>query len=41
MKSVYWPNGFDDQGVFAGNAQAFAEFIIREIQAWFESPCTR
>ena len=36
MKSVYWPDGFDDHGVFAGNAQEFAEFIIREIQAWFE-----
>ncbi len=36
MKDVYWPDGFDDHGVFAGNAQEFAEFIIREIQAWFE-----
>jgi hypothetical protein len=36
MKSVYWEDGFDDHGVFAGNAQEFAEFIIREIQAWFE-----
>ena len=36
MKSVYWEDGFDDHGVFAGNAQAFAEFIIREIQGWFE-----
>jgi hypothetical protein len=36
MKSVYWEDGFDDHGVFAGNAQAFAEFIIREIQEWFE-----
>lgn len=36
MKTVYWEDGFDDHGVFAGNAQEFAEFIIREIQAWFE-----
>jgi hypothetical protein len=36
MKSVYWEDGFDDHGVFAGNAQAFAEFIVREIQQWFE-----
>jgi len=36
MKSVYWEDGFDDHGVFAGNAQAFAEFIVREIQTWFE-----
>jgi SnoaL-like domain len=36
MKSVYWPDGFDDHGVFAGNAQQFAEFIVREIQTWFE-----
>lgn len=36
MKSVYWEDGFDDHGVFAGNAQEFAEFIVREIQAWFE-----
>lgn len=36
MKSVYWPDGFDDHGVFKGNAQEFAEFIVREIQTWFE-----
>jgi len=36
MKTVYWEDGFDDHGVFSGNAQAFAEFIIREIQQWFE-----
>jgi hypothetical protein len=36
MKSVYWADGYDDHGVFAGNAQEFAEFIIRGIQEWFE-----
>jgi SnoaL-like domain len=36
MKSVYWEDGFDDHGVFAGNAQEFASFIISEIQRWFE-----
>lgn len=36
MKSVYWEDGYDDHGVFAGNAQKFAEFIIEGIQAWFE-----
>lgn len=36
MKAVYWPDGYDDHGVFAGNAQEFAEFIIRGIQEWFE-----
>jgi len=36
MKTVYWEDGFDDHGVFEGNAQEFAEFIIREIQNWFE-----
>jgi hypothetical protein len=36
MKSVYWEDGYDDHGVFAGNAQKFAEFIIDGIQAWFE-----
>lgn len=36
MQSVYWPDGFDDHGVFSGNAAEFADFIIREIQAWFE-----
>ncbi len=36
MKSVYWEDGYDDHGVFAGNAQEFAEFIIRGIQEWFE-----
>lgn len=36
MKSVYWPDGTDSHGVFDGNAAEFAEFIIREIQNWFE-----
>jgi ketosteroid isomerase-like protein len=36
MKSVYWEDGHDDHGVFAGNAQEFAEFIIKGIQDWFE-----
>ncbi len=36
MKSVYHEDGFDDHGIFQGNAQAFAEYIIREIQEWFE-----
>lgn len=36
MKTVYWPDGTDNHGVFNGNAAEFAEFIIREIQHWFE-----
>lgn len=36
MKSVYWPDGTDHHGVFDGNAAEFAEFIVREIQNWFE-----
>lgn len=36
MKAVYWEDGYDDHGVFAGNAQEFAEFIIKGIQEWFE-----
>ena len=36
MKSVYWDDATDDHGVFQGNAQEFAEFIIKEIQNWFE-----
>lgn len=36
MKSVYWDDAEDEHGVFTGNAQEFAEFIIREIQVWFE-----
>jgi len=36
MRSVYWDDGFDDHGVFSGNAAEFADFIIREIQNWFE-----
>lgn len=36
MKSVYWPDGVDYHGVFNGNAGEFAEFIVREIQNWFE-----
>ncbi|WP_066763098.1 nuclear transport factor 2 family protein [Qipengyuania mesophila] len=36
MKSVYWPDGSDSHGVFDGNAVEFSEFIVREIQEWFE-----
>lgn len=36
MKSVYWEDGYDDHGIFSGNAQEFAEFIIKEIQKLFE-----
>lgn len=36
MKSVYWSDGSDSHGVFDGNAAEFAEFIVREIQEWFE-----
>ncbi len=36
MQSVYWPDGVDYHGVFNGNAAEFAEFIVREIQNWFE-----
>lgn len=36
MRSVYWDDARDDHGVFNGGAQEFAEFIIREIQEWFE-----
>ena len=36
MKTVYWPDGTDNHGVFNGNAAEFAEFIVREIQNWFE-----
>ncbi len=36
MKTVYWDDAVDDHGVYEGNAQDFAEFIIREIQNWFE-----
>ena len=36
MASVYWPDGIDNHGVFNGNAAAFADYIVREIQNWFE-----
>ena len=36
MRSVYWEDGMDDHGVFKGNAHEFADFIIEEIQKWFE-----
>ena len=36
MANVYWPDGIDNHGVFNGNAAAFADYIVREIQNWFE-----
>jgi len=36
MRSVYWEDGMDDHGVFQGNAHEFSDFIIKEIQNWFE-----
>lgn len=28
LRSVYWPDAFDDHGVFTGNAWDFADFVI-------------
>lgn len=36
MHSVYWDDGIDIHGVFNGNAAEFSDFIIREIQTWFD-----
>ena len=36
MRSVYWDDGIDNHGVFNGNAAEFAEFIVAEIQQWFD-----
>ncbi|MFT7460440.1 MAG: 3-phenylpropionate/cinnamic acid dioxygenase small subunit [Planctomycetota bacterium] len=36
MKSVYWEDAIDIHGVFEGNAHEFSEFIIPEIQTWFD-----
>jgi hypothetical protein len=36
MKTVYWPDGVDEHGVFSGNAEEFAGFIIRAVERWFE-----
>lgn len=36
MRGVYWEDAHDAHGVFEGNAQAFATFIIQGIQDWFE-----
>ena len=33
LKSCYWPDGYDDHGFFAGNAHAFAEYVIPCLQA--------
>ena len=39
MRSVYWEDGYDDHGVFAGNAAEFAEFIIAKSRIGSMSPC--
>jgi hypothetical protein len=36
MKTVYWEDGRDEHGVFDGNAQEFAEFIVNGVREWFE-----
>jgi ketosteroid isomerase-like protein len=36
MKRVYWEDAVDAHGIFEGNAHAFAEFIVKGIQEWFE-----
>jgi hypothetical protein len=36
MKTVYWEDARDEHGVFTGNAQQFAEFIIEGVRNWFE-----
>lgn len=36
MTRVYWPDGGDRHGVYAGDAAAFIPFIIDGITRWFE-----
>lgn len=33
LKSCYWPDGYDDHGFFAGNAHAFADYVIPCLRA--------
>ncbi len=33
LKSCYWEDGYDDHGFFAGNAHAFAEYVIPCLKA--------
>ena len=36
MRTVYWPDGVDEHGIYEGNAGEFVEFIIGEITKYFE-----
>lgn len=35
METVYWPDGRDMHGIYAGSAAEFVPFIIREIRNYF------
>lgn len=37
LKSCYWPDGIDEHSVYEGNAVGFCEWIVDQIQNWFDA----
>jgi uncharacterized protein YceH (UPF0502 family) len=37
LRSVYWPDGTDDHGVFAGNAMAYVDWVMDFVGGWIST----
>jgi hypothetical protein len=37
LRSVYWPDGTDDHGAFAGNAMDYVDWVIDYVGAWIST----
>jgi hypothetical protein len=37
LRSVYWPDGTDDHGIFAGNAMDYVDWVMRFVGAWIST----
>ena len=37
LRSVYWPDGTDDHGIFAGNAMDYVDWVIAYVGEWIST----
>ena len=37
LRSVYWPDGTDDHGIFAGNAMDYVDWVMAYVGAWIST----
>jgi hypothetical protein len=37
LRSVYWPDGTDDHGIFSGNALDYVDWVMRFVGGWIST----